>query len=193
MAGAALKRMSLDEFYAWNSPGDTHYELIEGVPVAMAPPGGPHQVMMVRLGARLESALARRSGCIARSQAGIVSQWRRNTYYEADLAVSCRPIEKGWETREPILLLEILSPSTENDDRKVKLPDYRRIPSVREIVLIDAYRVWCEVHRRQPDGRWVVDLLGEADARLVLDSVGLDVPLAELYANLPALEAEIRA
>jgi Uma2 family endonuclease len=193
MADAALKRMSLDEFLAWNSPGDSHYELIEGVPVAMAPPGGPHQVMMIRLGARLESALAKRPGCIARAQAGIVPQWRRNTYYEADIAVSCRPIEKDWETKEPILIVEILSPSTEKDDRKVKLSDYRRLPSVREIVLIDAYQVWCEVHRRQPDGRWVVDLLDEVDARLVLDSVGLDVALLDLYANLPDLEAETRA
>ena len=193
MAGAALKRMSLDEFYAWDSPGETHYELIEGMPVAMAPPGGPHQVIVARLVGRLDSTLSKRPECTTRVQAGIVPAWRRSTYYEADVAVSCHPVEDGWETKEPLLIVEVLSPSTENTDRKVKLRDYRRIPSVREIVLIDAYRVWCEVHRRQPDGRWIVDLLDEVDARLVLDSVGLDVALLDLYANLPALEVETRA
>jgi Uma2 family endonuclease len=193
MAGTALKRMSLDEFYAWDSPGDTHYELIDGVPVAMAPPGNPHQVVAGRLGGHLHNALSKRPECTIRPQAGLVPPWRRSTYYEADIAVACGPVEDGWATTQPVLIIEVLSPSTENTDRKVKLRDYRRFPSVREIVLIDAYRVWCEVHRRQPDGRWIVDLLDEADARLVLDSVGLDVGLLDLYANLSALEAETRA
>jgi Uma2 family endonuclease len=188
MADAARKRMTLPEFYAWNPPGDTRYELIDGTPVAMAPPGGPHQAMMITFGSKLSEALAKRPGCSARGEAGIIPPWRRDTYYQADIAVSCRPIENDWEAKDPILIIEILSPSTEQDDRKLKLPDYRRLPSVLEIVLIDPYRIYCEIFRRGPDGRWIVDLLTERDARLVLDSVGLDVPLLDLYANLPVAE-----
>jgi Uma2 family endonuclease len=193
MAGTALKRMSLDEFYAWDSHGDTNFELIGGAPTVMARPGGPHQALAGRLAGRLFQALDGHAPLLVRLRAGIVPTWRYATYSEADLAVSGAPVTSGCETKDPILIVEILSPSTENSDRKVKLRDYRRFPSVREIVLIDAYRVWCEVHRRQPDGRWIVDLLDEADARLVLDSVGLDVALLDLYANLSDLEAETRA
>jgi Uma2 family endonuclease len=193
MAGAALKRMSLDEFYAWESPGDNNYELIAGIPTEMARPGGPHQVLAGRLAWRVSQALDGRAPLLARLRAGIVPTWRDATYYEADLAVSGAPVTKECETKDPILIVEILSPATENGDRKLKLPDYRHFPSVREIVLIDAYRLWCEVHRRQPDNRWIVDLLDEPNEKFVLDSIGLDLPLADIYAYLPALEAETRA
>jgi Uma2 family endonuclease len=188
MADAARKRMTLPEFYAWNPPGDTRHELVDGVPVAMAPPGGPHSTLQVRFARRISEALDQRPGCTARTEAGVVPPWRRDTYYIADIAATCHPVDEGWETKDPILIVEILSPSTEQDDRKVKLRDYRRLPSVAEIVLIDPYRVYCEVHRRQANGAWLLDLLTERDARLVLDSVGLDVPLLDLYANLPAAE-----
>jgi Uma2 family endonuclease len=189
MADAARKRMTLPEFYAWNPPGDTRYELVDGVPVAMAPPGGPHATLQVRFARRISEALDRRPGCTGQTEAGIVPPWRRNTYYIADIAVTCRPFEEGWETKDPILIVEILSPSTEQDDRKLKLPDYRRMPSLEETVLIDPHRIYCEVFRRTADGRWIVDLLTERGARLVHDSVGLDVPLLDLYANLPAAES----
>jgi Uma2 family endonuclease len=189
MADPAPRRMSLAEFYDWNPPGDTRYQLIEGTPVAMAPAGGPHQVMAGTVARKLGQALDRRPGCAVRIEAGIVPPWRRNTYYQADLAVSCRPVEQDWETKDPILIVEILSPSTEDDDRKVKLPDYRRLPSVEEIVLIDPNRLHCEVYRRRADGGWLHDLLVDADARLRLESVGLDIPLLDVYVNLPALEA----
>lgn len=189
MADAARKRMTLPEFYAWNPPGDTRYELIDGTPVAMAPPGGPHATLQFQLAREIGNALGRRQGCSGRTEAGIVPPWRRDTYYVADIAVTCHPVEEGWETKDPILIVEILSPSTEQDDRKVKLQDYRRLPSVREIVLIDPYRIFCEVHRRQANGVWLLDLLTEREARLMLDSVGLDIPLLDLYANLPAAES----
>jgi Uma2 family endonuclease len=188
MADAARKRMTLPEFYAWNPPGDTRYELVDGTPVAMAPPGGPHSTLQFRLARRISEALDHRPGCTGRSEAGIVPPWRRDTYYVADLAVTCRPVDEGWETKDPILIVEVLSPSTETDDRRVKLPDYRRLPTVQEVVLIDPYRIFCEIHRRQSDGSWRTDLL-EKGSRLQLDSVGLDIPLLDLYANLPAAES----
>ena len=69
-------------------------------------------------------------------------------------------------------------------DRKVKLPDYREIPSVAEVALIDSERMFCEVHRRLDEGRWLVDLLRQPDAVLRLDSIGFAQPLAVLYANV---------
>lgn len=65
--------------------------------------------------------------------------------------------------------------------RKVKLPDYRAIPSVREIVLIDQQQLYCEAHRRLDNGRWLVDLLRRPEARLQLESIGFDQPLSAIY------------
>lgn len=85
----------------------------------------------------------------------------------------------------PILIVEVLSPSTADDDRRIKLPDYRAAPSVEEIVFIDSGFVYCEVHRRQPDYRWVTDLLWNREAVLRLDNIAFEARLDELYRNVP--------
>jgi Uma2 family endonuclease len=86
---------------------------------------------------------------------------------------------------DPVLIVEILSPGTGDDDRRIKLPDYRAMPSVQEIVLIDSRYMHCEVHRKQADGRWVVDILRDAASVLRLDSVDLEVRLDDVYRNVP--------
>ncbi len=77
-----------------------------------------------------------------------------------------------------------LSPSTENRDRRVKLPDYRSLPSVEAIILVDQQQFYCEVHRRLEGDRWLVDLLREPQARLRVPGIGFDQPLSVLYANV---------
>ena len=85
---------------------------------------------------------------------------------------------------------EVLSPSTANDDRQIKVPIYRQIPSIREILLLDPMRMYAEVLRRLDGERWLSDLAVLPDARLRLESIGLDIALADLYAGLPLDEAE---
>ncbi len=82
---------------------------------------------------------------------------------------------------EPVLIAEVLSPSTAQYDRGTKLPDYCEIPSVREILLVSSTERRVELWRR--DGpRWTVErLIGEAELRLeVIDAA---IPLAAVYAG----------
>ena len=185
MPTAARKLMSLDEFFNWNPPGDTRWELYSGVPVAMAPPMRTHGLVAATLGGLLFAALKGKPPRQAESKAGILSPTRRNSWYSADIAVSCGPARPDQQyTAEPVVIAEILSQSTQDNDRTVKLPDYRRIPSVREIVLLDSRKMFGEVHRRTDSGAWIVDLLTAAEDRLVLESCGLDVSLGELYEGI---------
>ncbi len=187
MAAPAVKRMTIAEFLEWNPPGDTRYQLVDGVPVAMAPHANAHGQLAATLCTELTLATRRRPPCFVVSQPGI-ALWHRDTCYEADLAVACRPQDpKRHDLADPILIVEVLSPTTERHDQNVKLPDYRRLPSVQEIVLIDSRSMVCHVHRRQPDGRWLTDILQQPEERLVLDSCAFDQPLSALYANV-ALE-----
>ena len=188
MTMAALKPLTTDAFLDWESGDDLRYELVDGVPVAIAAPSAAHQIIAVNFGYHLHDALSSQPPCTARSEAPIAVV-DRDDCHVADLAVTCRPHEPGQrQTPEPLVIVEILSPSTENRDRKVKLPDYRAISSVQEIVLVDQQQLYCEVHRRLPDGRWLTDLLRQVDARLRLESIDFDQPLAALYANV-SLEA----
>jgi Uma2 family endonuclease len=96
--------------------------------------------------------------------------------------VSAAPHRRGQQALpEPVLIAEILSASTEAHDRMVKLADYRHIPSVQEVLLVAQNGPFVEVHRRLDGDRWLTDLIRGLDAAVRLDSLGLDLPLAEVY------------
>jgi Uma2 family endonuclease len=176
--------MTIAEFLEWDAGDDRHYELIDGVPTAMAPAVPVHGRISANLARRIDEALDDRASCSVIVTAGILSPDEANTWYEADVAVSCRPIaEDGRNLERPLIIIEILSPSTEDEDRKRKLPKYRQIDSVREIVLIDSTQMYCEVHRKVEKSRWLTDLLLRPDASLRLESIDFEQPLSVIYAR----------
>jgi Uma2 family endonuclease len=192
MADAAIRRMTLDEFLRWDDGTDTRYELIDGFPVAMAPPARAHGILCARLGGLIDASLRSRRPCAAQVKAGIARRDRDDSFYIADVAVSCQPDRPGEQlVQDPILIVEILSPSTERSDRRLKLPAYQEIGSVREIVLIDADSHHAEVYRRE-SSRWGIELVRGGEATLVLASVDLRISIAELYEGIaitaPAVE-----
>src|SRR5690242_18506216 len=118
MAEPAIARMSIDDFLRWEPGGDRRYELVDGHPVAMSPPAAAHRIIAGRLGRHVGAALDRRPSCTVQPEAGIRIPGKSYTYDEADLAVTCRPHRRGQqEIEDPILIIEVLSPSTEAFDR----------------------------------------------------------------------------
>ena len=190
MAEPALKHMTVAEFLGWQPEPDIHYELFDGRPRAMVPTARGHSIIQSKLSFHIWSALQGRRTCTVQTEAGVRIPDREDAWYQPDLSVSCRPHEPDEiAVPEPILLVEVLSPSTENTVRRGKLPDYRLIPSMQEILLIDPARLYAEVHRRHEGGLWVTELLRSGDAVLTLASVGLSLPLAKLYDRIALSEA----
>ncbi len=189
MSKPAVSSMSVDEFLDWESGDDLRYELRDGVVVAMAPTKPPHQILAASLARFLDQALDEKPSCSVRAEAAIVPVDREGVVHTADLAVTCREHEvEQQHTPDPLVIVEILSPSTESYDRRVKLPDYRMIPSVAEIVLLAQDQLYCEVHRRFDRNRWQTDLLRTGDAELKLASIDFAQPLSALYRKV-AIEA----
>jgi len=184
MSEAAIRRMTLAEFLRWEDGTDTRYELISGVPLAMAPPARAHGMLCARLGGIIDAALCSRRPCGAQNKAGIARPDRNDTFFVADLAVTCTPYKRGEQlVKDPILIVEILSPGTERHDRQIKVPAYREIASVKEILLIDSESVYAEILRHE-GSPWYSELVRGRDAVLRLSSVGLQVALAELYEGI---------
>ena len=189
MAEPAIRKMTVAEFLHWEDGTDTRYELLDGTPVAMAPPAVAHGILALRLGARIEAALRSRPGCIGQSEAGIARPDRNDTFYVADLAVTCSPPEPGQQLlADPVLIVEILSPGTALYDRQTKVADYRRLPSIQEILLIDSTSVFAEILRRAGE-QWITELVQGHDATLSLTSIGLAVTMSDLYQGIDILEA----
>jgi Uma2 family endonuclease len=85
-----------------------------------------------------------------------------------------------------VLIVEIQSPSTERDDRFIKAPQYQAIASLQKILYVESELVMATTYRRAGGG-WQTIEIGRPDARLRLDSIGLDIPLGDIYRGVPAL------
>jgi Uma2 family endonuclease len=181
MSERAVRPMKVAEFLRWEDGTDTRYELIDGVPVAMVPPARAHGILCARLAGAIDAGLRLRRPCTAQIEAGIIRPDRDDGFYVADIAVTCRPYQRGEQlVEEALLIVEILSPGTERHDRLTKVPVYRSIDSVEEILLIDSESIYAEVLRREGD-HWITILVRGADAVLRLASTDLTVPMGELY------------
>ena len=181
MASPAPKRMTLAEFLEWDDGTDRRYELLDGVPVMMAPTLEAHGELAAALGAEIRARL--RPPCRVISKAGILIPDRADTYYVADLAVTCAPREPGRRmVTEPVLVIEVLSPSTSQVDRWRKVADYRTLPSVQEILVAFSDERRVEVQRRTPDAWRVEDLIGKAEISLSCCNTAL--PLDVIYRDL---------
>ena len=178
MVEIAVRRMTLDEFLVWDDGTDRRYELIDGVPVAMAPPLADHGDLIGAIAAAIRPRLRRPCRLIV--EAGIVPANRGHSYYQADSAVTCRSREGGERYLiEPKVIFEVLSPSTEKEVREIKLPDYRMIPSVSEIVLVHMAERRVELWSRL-EGQWHMQELA-GDAPMPLPSLSITLDLAAIY------------
>lgn len=84
----------------------------------------------------------------------------------------------------PVLIIEVLSPSTAAYDRGAKFEHYRQIPSLREFVLIEQDRPHIEVYRRDADGSWRLFEQNDLEGTVSLESIGCHLTLREIYARV---------
>lgn len=200
MAEPAPLRMTLAEFLEWDDGTDMPYELVNGIPVplwgddadrlyrlrlaqgpAMGPADPDHGTILANVAGELRSRLS--PPCHVVVPAGIVRDEAAGTYLIADAAVSCtlRSEAARWLTA-PVLIAEILSPPTQDRDRGTKLDAYMGIPSVAEILLVHSRERSAMLFRRLDAGWLLQDFFGDTVMRL--DSLDIDLPLAEVYRNV---------
>jgi Uma2 family endonuclease len=177
--------MTVAEFTAWDSRDRSGrlWQLRDGIPEAMPPASDAHGAIQAEL-ARLigNHLLATGRSCRLLVAPGVVPRVRaRDNVRIPDLAVTCAPPGGGKAAPEPVLLIEILSPSNASETWN-NVWAYTTIPSVTEILVIDSTAIRAEVLRRDPAGQWPEqpEPLGDG-AALELRSIGLSLPLAQAY------------
>jgi Uma2 family endonuclease len=178
-------RMTLAEFLRW-VPGDPSvraWQLIDGEPVAMAPGNRVHGAIQAELAALLRNHLLEvGSPCQVATEPGIVPKLRANRNYRIpDIGVTCAPPSADLMLPDPVLLIEILSPS--NDvETWANVWTYASIPTVSEILVVHTTRVAAELLRRDSNGQWPDEPmpLGSGDL-LTLESISFRAPLRSIY------------
>jgi Uma2 family endonuclease len=178
MAEAAERHWTVEEFLDWDDGTDRRYERVGGQIVAMAPPTEAHATIVSNLTIRIGAQL--RPPCRVVGELGVRLEGRDDSFYQFDLAVTCVPAEAARRyVADPVLIVEVLSPSTQLHDRGRKLDDYRRLPSVAEILLVASGQRHVQ-HWRRDGPRWIVeDRISDADLRLA--AVPDPIPLAAVY------------
>ena len=181
MASSAPRRVSLDEFLAFDGDGDTRYQLVRGAVTAMAPARLLHGQLVAELARLIGNRVS--APCRVITEAGLKPSHRDDTYWQADLAVICGPLQAGAVyATGPRLVVEVLSQSTEANDRSIKLFDYRKMSTLRDILLVSSNQVQIEHWQRRGD-LWQVRDLGPGDV-LTIDGLGIEIALDELYADM---------
>ena len=103
--------------------------------------------------------------------------------------MSCDPRDRGARDviRYASLVVEVLSPTTEANDRGIKSLQYRACPSIQEYLLISSQFPLVELFRREKQGFWSLYTL-ELSNTVELTSLGLRIPVADLYQDTSLLE-----
>ncbi len=176
------RRYTVEKYLTFERMVGTRHEYLDGYVYAMSPGGSPRHA---QIAANVIASLGRqlRSGPCRLYTGGLrVHVDETGLYTYPDLSVACGEprCAEGHALRNPVLLAEVLSPSTARYDRGEKLVHYRRIPSLREYLLIEQDRAYVERHER--DGaRWILHEATGMDAALDLPSVGATLALADVY------------
>lgn len=171
---------------------DIRHEYLAGEIVAMGGASDRHGLIAGSLHALLLPH-ARRKGCqlfIADMKVRIEHEGETWFYYP-DLVLACNPADRAspYFRSNPCMLVEVLSPSTEQIDTREKLLAYRLLPDLRSYLLLRQDRVQADLYQRGADGRWQHQRLFSLDDQLVLDCVDATLSLRDVYADVPELLA----
>ena len=171
-----------DEFIAWAmEQPEGRFELDNGVVVAMTPECVNHGRAKSQTWLALRTAIAARGlGCEALPD-GATVRVNDRTVYEPDALVRCGPPLPGSaiEATDPIIVVEVVSPSSRGIDRGVKLAGYFSLPSVRHYLIIDTDNRVVIHHRRDGEGQIGVRILH--DGSLTLDPPGLAIDIRDVF------------
>lgn len=178
----APARMTADEFLAWAEAQPTgRYELVGGVVVQMAAERVAHVRAKMSATAALQAGIAaHRADCEALVD-GMTVRIDERTVCEPDALVRCGPMlpDDALEISDPVIVVEVVSPSSLAVDSGAKLTAYFTLPSVRHYLVVNTDARVLTHHRRADDGSIATRIL--SDGRLVLDPPGLDITVESLF------------
>ncbi len=182
MTASAAAQMTVPDFLAWAEAQDQgRYELFRGRIVAMAPERAEHAEVKFRVTAALDAAI-RRAGLSCQAFVdGLAVVIDETTSYVPDALVNCgeKVPRDSMIASNPVIVVEVLSPSTRGLDKVGKLADYFRVRAVAHYLVVDLTRRHIVHYRRQLDGAATAVIVREGEIRL--DPPGLAVEVADLF------------
>ncbi len=176
-------RLSESEFFDWLATQERRHELVGGEAVMMAGADARHDTIVVNVLLSLGGKL-RGTPCRVFTADTAIRIPNGNIRYP-DVSVDCgRREDRSRTAASPTVVVEVLSPSTRAFDREDKLEEYKSVPTMAHIVLIDPDEPETRLFACAADGSWRVDRIGGLENVLELPAVAAALPLAAVYEGL---------
>jgi Uma2 family endonuclease len=181
--GVPLQKLTLDEFLDWEAQQADRHEFYDGEVFAMVGAPYRHHLVIQNLMVHLRTHL-KGSSCVVVTETmkAQVAKGKGEGILYPDLMVTCgKPLAAGDDiVSDPVLVVEVLSPSTKGYDQRQKFALYRSNPSVREYALIDPATHEVEVFTLTEKGEW---LLTDQTAReaLTFRSIDCTLPMTQVF------------
>jgi len=183
MGERAVTRMSAEEFLEWGLHQELRYELVDGVPVAMAGAKQRHDRIVASVLGMLYNLL--RGHRCQQFTADLAVRIPAGNIRRPDAGIDCGVPDDGATTAaEPLLVLEVLSPSTRDFDMFGKLEEYKTVPTLAHIVIVDPDTPQVFHWSRSQNEPWRHELLEGLDAVIQLPDIDGAIDLSSLYEGL---------
>lgn len=203
------RKWTVEEFLAWHENQEERYELVGGYPVLKSTPvrvlldGATAPKMMTgasrqhnEVSAALLTSfrnLLRGGPCRAYSSDAAVRTSADQIRYP-DLVVDCgSPRDRGYVFERPVLVAEVLSPSTKSFDLTSKMTEYWAIETLRYIMVVDPETRRVQLHSRRSQGAVVLELFESPSLHIGLSELGVSLPLDDIFAGLSPVEDDVSA
>jgi Uma2 family endonuclease len=173
--------MNADEFLTWAEGQEGRLELHEGAVVAMSPERVAHNDTKGQVFRTLWGAVERASAPCRVYTEGLGVRVGAGNLFEPDAIVACgpRPSAHALEITNPLIVVEVLSPSTAAIDHGPKLTGYFSLSSVEHYLILDPERRVVIHHKRGQGDIIETRILSEGSVRL--DPPGLEAPVTEMF------------
>ena len=173
-------RMSAEEFLAWDAHQSVKHEFMRGELLLKESGNQRHNLTTGNVLMALRAHL-RGTPCRTLAFDMKLCVEAADCFYYPDVLVTCSETDTDpLVVREPLLVVEVLSPLTAAFDRGDRFADYRLLPSLREYLLLDPGKRRSDLYRKGSDGLWVLHPFG-TDEAVRLESVGLTLEAPLLW------------
>jgi len=190
-----VTRLTEAEYLRLERQAETKSEYFEGEMFAMAGGTRPHSLVATNLLREL-SARLKDTDCVVYNSDLRVKVEPTGLFTYPDVSVACgrqRFLDAEEDTLlDPIVVIEVLSDSTESYDRGKKFEHYRQIPTCREFLLVSQKEPRIEQFIRQANGEWTLREAAGLEAEIRLPSLGIVLPLAEVFAKVQFAPGRLR-
>lgn len=184
-----------EEYLRLENESEVRHEYYRGEIIAMAGGSPTHALIVNRVSYSLTDRLLDGPCEVVTQDQRVKTEDGDLTAYP-DVVVYCENAEfdkkDKYALRTPFVLIEILSPSTADYDRKTKLESYQRIPSLTDYIMVWQDMIRVEHYRRTPDAQhWDFQRYLRRDEVIPFGSLGIELPVSEIYRRLELPEGAI--